>query len=119
VIGPGYDVVLFDLDGTLYRGDATIPGAPAAVARTRGAGARPIFVTNNSSRTQAAVAAHLSRVGIPSEPEEIETSAIVTAQRLVAVGCASHSSSGRRGSSPRWRTPGCEWSAPRHPRLTS
>jgi glycerol-1-phosphatase len=88
MIGPGYEVILFDLDGTLYRGDAAIPGAAAAVARTRGAGATPVFVTNNSSRTQGAVAAHLSKVGIPSEPEEVETSAVVTAHRLVSLGCA-------------------------------
>ncbi|MEP7060256.1 MAG: HAD-IIA family hydrolase [Actinomycetota bacterium] len=88
MIGPGYDVVLFDLDGTLYRGDEAVPGAPDAVARVRAAGARVAFVTNNSSRTQAAIASHLSAVGIPATPAEIETSAIVTAQRLMDRKCA-------------------------------
>jgi len=86
VIGTGYDVVLFDLDGTIYRGDAAIPEAPEAVARIRAAGVRPVFVTNNSSRTQAAVAAHLAAVGIPATPDEVETSAIATARRLAARG---------------------------------
>ncbi len=81
-----YDVVLLDLDGTLYRGDAAIPEAPAAVARIRARGIRPVFVTNNSSRTQSAVAAHLSNIGIPAVPDEVETSAIVTAERLVLQG---------------------------------
>jgi HAD superfamily hydrolase (TIGR01457 family) len=89
VIGAGYDVVLFDLDGTIYRGDAAIPEAPEAVARARAAGVRPVFVTNNSSRTQAAVAAHLSAVGVRATPAEVETSAVVTARLLAVRGVGS------------------------------
>lgn len=89
MIGAGYDVVLFDLDGTIYRGDAAIPEAPEAVARARAAGVRPVFVTNNSSRTQAAVAAHLSAVGVRATPAEVETSAVVTARLLAVRGVGS------------------------------
>jgi glycerol 3-phosphatase-2 len=86
VIGTGYGVVLFDLDGTLYRGEAAVPYAKEAVARVRAAGVRPVFVTNNSSRTQAGVASHLRAVGVPATPDEIETSAIATARLLALRG---------------------------------
>ncbi|MEA2557346.1 MAG: glycerol-phosphatase [Actinomycetota bacterium] len=86
MIGTSYDVILFDLDGTIYRGDAAIPHAPESVARIRAAGVRPVFVTNNSSRTQAAVASHLSSLGIPATPDEVETSAVVTATLLALRG---------------------------------
>lgn len=84
MIGTGYDVVLLDLDGTIYRGDVAIPEAPEAVARIRACGVRPVFVTNNSSRTQAAVASQLSELGVPATPDEVETSAIVTARLLAS-----------------------------------
>ena len=86
MIGTGYDVILFDLDGTIYQGDAAISEAPEAVARVRATGVRPVFVTNNSSRTQSAVASHLSSVGVPATPSDVETSAVVTAQIVAARG---------------------------------
>lgn len=82
MIGVGYDVVLFDLDGTIYRGETAIPGAADAVARVRAAGLRAVFVTNNSSRPPVDIAAHLRSVGVPATPDDIETSALVTAERL-------------------------------------
>ena len=84
--GTHYDVILFDLDGTIYRGDSAIAGAPEAVARVRAAGARPVFVTNNSSRTQTAVASQLSSIGVPATASEVETSAVVTARIAAARG---------------------------------
>ena len=84
-----YDAVLFDLDGVLYRGPEPVPGAPETVAELRRLGRHLAFVTNNSSRTPLDVAAHLRSVGIPAEPEEVETSALATADLLARRGIGS------------------------------
>ena len=78
-----YDVIMFDLDGVLYRGDEAIPWAAAGVQSVRDAGASAAFVTNNAARTPADVAAHLDEVGIPADPSDVVTSAQAAA-RLVA-----------------------------------
>lgn len=84
-----YDVVLLDLDGVLYRWPDPIPGAADAVSALRGAGKRLAFVTNNSSRTPAQVAERLSSVGVVASPEEVVTSALVTATILSERGVRS------------------------------
>jgi HAD superfamily hydrolase (TIGR01457 family) len=85
-LADAYDAFLFDLDGVLYRGSEVVPGATDAVARLRAASKGVAFVTNNSGRTPEAVAAHLSGLGIPAAAEEVETSALVTAEQLAARG---------------------------------
>lgn len=69
-----YDVGLVDLDGVVYRGPDVIPGAREGIAAARDLGMRIAFVTNNSSRTPAAVAAQLRDIGIDADPEDIITS---------------------------------------------
>jgi glycerol 3-phosphatase-2 len=86
MIADRYDAFLFDLDGVLYRGDEPIPEAADAVERLRRAGTRVAFVTNNSSRTPASVAATLADVGIRADQREVVTSALVTADLLSARG---------------------------------
>lgn len=81
-----YDCALLDLDGTLFRGDRAIPGAPEAVARLRTLGVRPVFMTNNSSRSPVAVSSHLRGIGISASPEEVVTSATATAALLASRG---------------------------------
>jgi HAD superfamily hydrolase (TIGR01450 family) len=77
-----YDVALLDLDGVVYRGEEPVPGAAEAVAAARAAGMRVAFVTNNASRTPAAVAAHLAAVGVPAAPEDVVTAAQAAATLL-------------------------------------
>lgn len=84
-----YDAFLFDLDGVLYLGHRAIPGAGEVVATLRGLGKRVSFVTNNSSRTPDAVAAHLRSVGVAASSDEVETSAHATAQLLRSRGVSS------------------------------
>ena len=81
-----YDALLFDLDGVLYRGDEPVPGAPETIGALRRAGARIVFLTNNSSRTPQQVSAKLGAMGMPSPPEEVVTSATATADLLAARG---------------------------------
>lgn len=82
----GIDGVMCDLDGVLYRGDEPVPGAADAVARIRALGVRLLFCTNNSHFTVAAYVDKLGRAGVPAEPEEILTSAVVTASVLAGRG---------------------------------
>jgi HAD superfamily hydrolase (TIGR01450 family) len=70
-----YDAVLFDLDGTVYHGTRVIPGAPETVRAAREHGTPVRFVTNNASKAPGEVVAHLTGLGMPSEPGEVHTSA--------------------------------------------
>ncbi|MEV0386067.1 HAD-IIA family hydrolase [Nonomuraea sp. NPDC050643] len=79
----GYDTLLLDLDGVVYLGDQAVPGAPEALERAQGQGARLAYVTNNASRTPAAIAAHLRALGAPAGAADVVTSAQAAA-RLVA-----------------------------------
>src|SRR5258705_8445216 len=45
---------LFDLDGTVYRGDVLIPGAAATIAALRAAGRRVAFLSNKPLQTRGA-----------------------------------------------------------------
>jgi 4-nitrophenyl phosphatase len=76
--------VLCDLDGVIWLAHQPIPGSTEAVARLRAAGARVLFVTNNSSATIEAQEAALARVGIPAAGDVL-TSAVAAAQ-LVSPG---------------------------------
>ncbi|GLV50452.1 haloacid dehalogenase [Thermobispora bispora] len=78
-----YDTLLLDLDGVVYLGGHAVPGAPEALAEARRRGLRLAFVTNNASRTPAAIAAHLTELGIPACADDVVTSAQAAA-RLVA-----------------------------------
>ncbi len=81
-----YDAVLFDLDGVLYRGSETVPGAPEAVEEVRRRGVRVAFVTNNSSRTPDQVAETLAGHGVEVRADEVITSAMATAEILGPAG---------------------------------
>ena len=59
-----YDVALLDLDGVVYIGAAPVVNAVDASARARADGMRLAFVTNNAARPPAAVAEHLTELGI-------------------------------------------------------
>ncbi|TDC96538.1 HAD-IIA family hydrolase [Nonomuraea deserti] len=79
----GYDTLLLDLDGVVYLGGYAVPGAPAALEEARRKGVRLAYVTNNASRTPAAIAAHLRELGAPATASDVVTSAQAAA-RLVA-----------------------------------
>ncbi|MEK5417203.1 HAD family hydrolase [Paenibacillus odorifer] len=74
--------LLIDLDGTLYHGHKMIPGADLLIKALREADIPFLFVTNNSSRTAANVAAHLSGMGIEAKPEEVCTSSMAAARYI-------------------------------------
>ncbi|CAM2099924.1 glycerol-3-phosphate phosphatase [Caretta caretta] len=77
------DTLLFDCDGVLWRGDAAVAGAPAALSRLQARGKRLCYVTNNSSRTRDAYAEKLRRLGFPpAEPRQVFGSAHCAARYL-------------------------------------
>ena len=86
MLAAAYGCLLFDLDGVLYRGEEPVPAAPVTLAELRRAGARPVFLTNNSSRTPEQVADKLRGLGIQADPAEVVTSALATAELLAARG---------------------------------
>jgi HAD superfamily hydrolase (TIGR01450 family) len=78
-----YDTLLLDLDGVVYLGRGAVPGAPEALRRAEERGVRLAYVTNNASRTPAAIAGHLRELGAPATSDDVVTSAQAAA-RLVA-----------------------------------
>src|SRR5260370_26767969 len=77
-----YDVALLDLEGTVSLSGAAIPGAAEALRKADAAGMRLAYVTNNASRTPAAIAALLTSFGIPATAREVVTSAQAAARML-------------------------------------
>lgn len=77
-----YDVALLDLDGVVYRGGEAVAGAAGAIGAARERGMRFAFVTNNASRSPAAVAAHLRDLGVVADEAEVVTSAQAAARLL-------------------------------------
>ena len=77
-----YDALLFDLDGTIYRGEEPVPGADRAVDAAHANDTKVRFVTNNASRGPDEVARHLTEMGIRATPQEVSTSAQAAAAVL-------------------------------------
>jgi NagD protein len=70
-IAPRFRGYAFDLDGTIYLGDALIEGAAEVIASLRASGARVVFVTNKPLETSADYARKLTGLGIPTAPTDI------------------------------------------------
>jgi HAD superfamily hydrolase (TIGR01450 family) len=68
---------IFDLDGTVYLGDALLPTAGETLAALRVRGLRTIFVSNNPTHVREDYADKLTRLGIPTSIEGILTSSLV------------------------------------------
>jgi HAD superfamily hydrolase (TIGR01450 family) len=66
-----YSGYLFDLDGTVYLGEALLPGAARTIAGLRADGRRVLFLSNNPTRDAAEVAAKLTALGIPAGPGDV------------------------------------------------
>lgn len=77
-------LIVFDLDGTLYRGDDPCPDALDAVQALQNKAVAVRFMTNNSSKSPEAVADHLQRLGFRAAPDQVMTSALATAQYLAS-----------------------------------
>ncbi|MCY0947625.1 HAD-IIA family hydrolase [Streptomyces antarcticus] len=77
-----YDTALLDLDGVVYAGGQAIAHAVESLAAARADGMHLAYVTNNALRTPDAVAEHLGELGIPTEADEVITSAQAVARLI-------------------------------------
>lgn len=75
--------IIFDLDGTVYRGEQLIPGARATIERMRELQHPLVFVTN-AIETVAEHVDKLARLGVDVRPDEIITAAVVFVDYLRA-----------------------------------
>ena len=76
---------VFDLDGTVYRGNDPIPGAADFLTKLQDRGVPYLFVTNRGNRTPDQIADQLISMEIPCSEEMILTSSQVAARHLGAV----------------------------------
>ena len=72
-----YDAYIFDLDGTVYLGDALLPTAGETITRLRKMGKRTVFLSNNPTRTREQYAARLTKLGLPTPAADVVNSSFV------------------------------------------
>ena len=68
---------IFDLDGTVYLGEALLPTVGGTLAALRARSLRTIFISNNPTHAREEYALKLTRLGVPTFAEDILTSSIV------------------------------------------
>jgi arabinose operon protein AraL len=73
---------IFDLDGTVYLGEASLPGAVESIAELRRRGKGVLFVSNKPLYPRQTYAQKLTRLGIPAKPDDVVTSAFVLGYHL-------------------------------------
>ena len=81
---PAFRGYIFDLDGTIYRGERALPGATETIAGLRAAGRRIVFLSNKPIDTRETYARKLRRLGIPARTEDVINSSFVLARYLAA-----------------------------------
>jgi 4-nitrophenyl phosphatase len=75
-------LVIFDLDGVVYRGTEPVPGAPELVDFLHRSGVTVRFATNNSMAARRAYVERLAAMGIRAAADEIVTSTSATVEHL-------------------------------------
>ena len=76
---------IFDLDGTVYLSDALIPGADRVIRLLREGGRKVVFLSNKPIQTREDYASKLTRLGIPTQPDEVINSTFVMTNYLKKV----------------------------------
>jgi HAD superfamily hydrolase (TIGR01458 family) len=74
--------ILLDIDGVLHVSGEAIPGAADAVRELRDEDHRLRFVTNNTTRARAQLAAELRSIGIDLADEELATTPLAAGRLL-------------------------------------
>jgi HAD superfamily hydrolase (TIGR01450 family) len=92
----GYDGIVCDLDGVVYRGHEAVKHAVESLVLAISAGVPVVYATNNASRMPSEVVAQLDAMGLPGSVERVVTSAQAAAHlvrlhypvgsRVLAVG---------------------------------
>jgi NagD protein len=73
---------IFDLDGTVYRSDRLIPGADRVIRLIRDSGRKVAYLSNKPIQTREDYASKLTRLGIPTQPDEVINSTFVMTNYL-------------------------------------
>ncbi len=76
------DGFIFDLDGTVYLGEAALPRAVETIAVLRKRGKQALFVSNKPLQPRQVYAEKLTHLGIPAGPDDVITSAYVLGYKL-------------------------------------
>ncbi len=74
--------LIFDLDGTIYRGGDAVPGACEFIASLQRRKIPFLFVTNRGNRRPELIAGQLQSMGIPCHPDHVLTSSQAVATQL-------------------------------------
>ena len=77
-----YKAYLFDLDGTLYRGDLPIQTSIDFILKLHEKKIPYMFITNNSTKLPVDVAEKIKTFGIPCEAHQVITSSMVAVDYL-------------------------------------
>jgi len=80
----GYDGIVCDLDGVIYRGREAVPHAVDSLLSAVSTGVPVVYATNNASRAPDEVAAQLEDLGLPGPASRVVTSAQAGARYLAA-----------------------------------
>ncbi|MCB9466029.1 MAG: HAD-IIA family hydrolase [Candidatus Eisenbacteria bacterium] len=78
--------LLLDLDGTVFVGDALLPGAADAIAELDEAGIPMLFATNMTRRPRRILLEKLTRMGLTLPAERVYTAPIAAASWLASRG---------------------------------
>ena len=78
----GFDGIVCDLDGVVYRGNEAVPHAVDSLLSALSKGVPVVYATNNASRPPAEVAAQLDSLGLPGPVSRVVTSAQAGARHI-------------------------------------
>jgi phosphoglycolate/pyridoxal phosphate phosphatase family enzyme len=73
---------IFDLDGTVYLGDALLPAAKETIEFLKNKSKKVLFISNKPLESRFVYAEKLTRLGIPTDPDGVVTSGYVLAFTL-------------------------------------
>jgi arabinose operon protein AraL len=73
---------IFDLDGTVYVSDQLIPDADRVIRLIRERGRKVVFLSNKPIQTREDYASKLTRLGIPTQADEVINSTFVMTNYL-------------------------------------
>jgi HAD superfamily hydrolase (TIGR01450 family) len=80
-----YEGYIFDLDGTVYLGDALLPGPGAKhlIEKLRELSKRVVFLSNNPTRDPKMYAEKLTSLGLPTSENEVVNTVVTMTQWLL------------------------------------
>eukprot|EP00878_Enallax_costatus_P003473 GHUV01003686.1.p1 GENE.GHUV01003686.1~~GHUV01003686.1.p1 ORF type:complete len:326 (+),score=73.40 GHUV01003686.1:386-1363(+) len=81
-----YDCWVFDLDGTIWRGNELIDGAVEVLQLLRRLGKKVLYMTNNSMKSRSSYLGKFEQLGVPAHVDDIYCSSYSAAAYLNSVG---------------------------------